>query len=347
LVARGEQVCVTTFDWPYGYSSEYPGTYELGEEFKDLRAEVELILLVHEDSLQGLGAWPLAQQALFREPITEAFRSAALRLKQERVRHELLTQSRVLALVPELSVRCFDGGVLLSEDGRIDVHELLSSYLRHARKRGVTVRLGAEVRGVSVDRGRCSGVVTDEGTIRAKLTVNAAGAWAEKISTLAGLTSVRLEPRRRTIITFAAPQGLDIAGWPFVISEADHLYFAPESGGLLLSPMDEEPFEPCDPQPDDLVIARALDRLAVLAPRLVPRSLGQKWSGLRTFTRDGVAVVGEDPIMPGFFWLAGQAGYGIETSGAVSQMAADLIVHGRTDLFDAAALSPARFVQSP
>jgi hypothetical protein len=68
LVARGEQVCVTTFDWPYGYSSEYTGTYELGEEFKDLRAEIELILRVHEDSLQGLGAWPLAQKALGLEP---------------------------------------------------------------------------------------------------------------------------------------------------------------------------------------------------------------------------------------------------------------------------------------
>jgi D-arginine dehydrogenase len=95
-----------------------------------------------------------------------------------------------------------------------------------------------------------------------------------------------------------------------------------------------------------VVIARALDRLGVLAPRLVPRALGRKWSGLRTFSPDGVVVVGEDPGRAGFFWLAGQAGYGIESSGAVGQIAADLIVQGRTDRFDAALLSPTRFFRT-
>jgi D-arginine dehydrogenase len=66
------------------------------------------------------------------------------------------------------------------------------------------------------------------------------------------------------------------SGWPFVISELDQLYFAPESGGLLLSPMDQEPMRPCDAQPDDTVIAGAIERLGRLAPHLVTPSLKRK-----------------------------------------------------------------------
>jgi glycine/D-amino acid oxidase-like deaminating enzyme len=100
---------------------------------------------------------------------------------------------------------------------------------------------------------------------------------------------------------------------------------------------------PCDAMPDEEIIAAGLERLRALAPALVPRVLGRRWGGLRTFSPDRVPVVGEDPALPGFFWLAGQGGCGIETSPAVGRIAADLITGGKTSLFDAAALSPARF----
>jgi len=287
-----------------------------------------------------------AIMVLFREPMPQVIRNSVANLEQLGVRLELLSVAAALAQVPELSADRVSGAVLLPDDGRIDVHELLSSYLRHARKRGVTIWLGAEVRGIRIDRGRCSGVITDEGEIGARWVVDAAGAWAGNVANLIGAAPIKLEPRRRTIITFVGPDGIDISRWPFVISDADHLYFAPESGGLLLSPMDEVPFEPCDPRPDDLIIAQAMQRLAALAPRLVPRSIQRKWAGLRTFSPDGVAVVGEDPMVKGFFWLAGQAGYGIETSPAIGQIAADLIVQGKTDLFDQAALASSRFFKS-
>jgi glycine/D-amino acid oxidase-like deaminating enzyme len=187
-------------------------------------------------------------------------------------------------------------------------------------------------------------VVTAEGEIHARWVVNAAGAWAGKLAALAGAAPIALVPHRRTIVTFAAP--VDVRGWPMVHSDDDRLYFAPESGGLLLSPMDEDPMEPCDARPDDEVIARGFARLAGLAPSLVPQTLRRKWSGLRTFAPDRVPVVGEDPRVRGFFWLAGQGGCGIETSGALGPIAADLLVEGTTERFDARALSPARFAAS-
>src|SRR5207237_6958412 len=152
---------------------------------------------------------------------------------------------------------------------------------------------------------------------------------------------IALVPHRRTIVVFDV--GVDVRGWPLVHSDQDQIYFAPESGGLKLSPMDEDAMEPCDVRPDDVVIVQGLERLRGLAPALVPRSIRRKWSGLRTFAPDRVPVVGEDPRVAGFFWLAGQGGCGIETSPIVGRIAADLIVDGRTERFDASLLAPNRF----
>src|SRR5262245_7946524 len=110
--------------------------------------------------------------------------------------------------------------------------------------------------------------------------------------------------------------------------------------------MDEEPMAPVDARPDELMIAETIARLTQLAPRLAPRALRRTWSGLRTFAPDRVLVVGEDPRLAGFFWLAGQGGCGIETSPAVGQVAADLLLDGKTERIDAALLSPARFTKS-
>jgi D-arginine dehydrogenase len=112
----------------------------------------------------------------------------------------------------------------------------------------------------------------------------------------------------------------------------------------MLSPMDEVPMEPCDPVPDDETIAAAIERLTRLAPALRPTTLKRRWSGLRTFSPDRVHVVGEDPALPGFFWLAGQGGCGIETSPVIGRVAADLIVDGATSAFDARLLAPERFI---
>src|SRR5262249_62037307 len=136
--------------------------------------------------------------------------------------------------------------------------------------------------------------------------VNGGGAWAGRVGALAGASPIALVPHRRTIVVFDV--GVDARGWPLVHSDEDRLYFAPESGGLKLSPMDEDAMEPCDARPDDLVIAEALERLRGLAPALVPHALRRKWSGLRTFAADGVPVVGEDLRVAGFFWLARQGG---------------------------------------
>jgi D-arginine dehydrogenase len=281
---------------------------------------------------------------LFREPLWSAFRQVLPDIEQAGTRVELLSQGDVLARVPVLAPDRFAGAALVPGDGAIDVHALLWAYLAHARRRGVEHRFGAEVRAIRVDGGRVAGVVTDEGEIAARWVVNAAGAWAARVGALAGAMPIALVPHRRTIVVFDV--GVDVRGWPLVHSDQDHIYFAPESGGLKLSPMDEDAIEPCDARPDDVVIAAGFERLRELAPALVPRTIRRKWSGLRTFAPDRVPVVGVDPRVAGFFWLAGQGGCGIETSPAMGALAADLLVDGRTSRFDAQLLTPDRFADA-
>ena len=283
---------------------------------------------------------------LYRRESLSQFDAAVETLRRDRIAFELLSSADAKERVPVLMLREPERAIVLTADGRIDVHELLTSYLRHARSRGAVIHTSSEVRELVVENGRCRGVVTDAGTLTARWMVDAAGACAGTIARLANAANIPLQPRRRTIVTFAPPSNISISGWPFLISEADQIYFAPESGGLMLSPMDQEPMAPCDAQPDDEVIAAAMERLLALAPALVPSSLKRKWAGLRTFSLDSIPVVGEDPRIAGFFWLAGQQGFGIESSPAIGQIAADLIARGATDRFDASILSPARFAAS-
>ena len=283
---------------------------------------------------------------LYRRAPVADFEATMTTLLRDGVEFESLSHAAAMAKVSALELNIGDRAILLTADGRIDVHELLSSYLRRARQGGADIRLQCEVQGLVVEGSRCRGVMTTGGRLSARWVVNAAGAWSGEIAKLAGAAPIRLEARRRTIVTFEPPAGLDVKNWPLVISDSDQIYFSPESTGLLMSPMDQTPTSACDAQPDDETIAAAIERLRMLAPALVPRTLRRRWAGLRTFSSDSIPVVGEDPHLRGFFWLAGQGGFGIESSPALGAIAADLLVAGKTQRVEASLLSPARFALS-
>ena len=185
---------------------------------------------------------------------------------------------------------------------------------------------------------------TPQGDFTAPVLVNAAGAWADSIATLAGVAPLGLSPLRRTIIAFDPPHGVDARAWPLVRSLANEFYFLPEGGHLLASPADETPSPPCDAQPEELDIATAAWRIEDVTTMQVRRVL-HKWAGLRTFTADRVPVAGFAADAPGFFWLVGQGGYGLQTAPAMAAATAALVVGTPWPeclSLDAAALSPLR-----
>lgn len=280
---------------------------------------------------------------MFEGSMWDFVQLAVPELRKEGATVGVLSQKEVLSIIPVVSAENFDGAVLMPKDGHLDVNELLWGYLRHAKGRGAQLNCREEVMGIRVDKGQVSSVITTVGEYRAPWVVDAAGAWAENIRKLVGRSPIQLTPYRRTIITFAAPDGMNVKDWPLASDYSHKFYFSPESTGLLASPMDEEPMGPCDARPDEIVVAQTIERMKQLTPRLVPKSINRKWAGLRTFAPDQVMVVGEDPSVKGFFWLSGQGGSGIETSPAVGQIACDLIMDGRTELMDVRPMSPERY----
>ncbi len=231
---------------------------------------------------------------------------------------------------------------------RLDAHALLQSNLRLLRNHGGELHGGTRVS--RIERIGSSWKVSSENgaVFTAPAIVNAAGSWADRIALLAGVQPVGLEPKRRTIITFDAPQGTNLDSLPFAKTIPDELYFAPESGRLFASPMDEVPSEPTDAQPDEYEVALAAHRMEERTTVTV-RQIHSKWAGLRTFTADRHPAVGFAPDAEGFFWLAGQGGFGLQTSPAIARIAASLIAGDPWPVRDITAeeLSPARFIRQP
>jgi len=256
---------------------------------------------------------------------------------------ERLDETGVHQLCPLLNDQAVHGIADL-RGVRIDPHALLQGNLRQVRRSGGDLITDARVAAIEHSSGVWS-VTTERGEKRsAPILINAAGAWADVVAVMAGVRPLGLEPKRRTIITFDAPTGTELDGLPFAKTVGDELYFAPESGRLFASPMDEVPSEPTDAQPDDYEIALAAFRMEERTSVKVER-IHSKWAGLRSFTPDRHPAVGFAADAHGFFWLAGQGGFGLQTSPAMARIAASLIAGTPWPVADVAPeqLSPVRF----
>ncbi|WP_417450937.1 NAD(P)/FAD-dependent oxidoreductase [Kordiimonas sp.] len=229
-------------------------------------------------------------------------------------------------LVPILHGEDMIGALIEDGSADIDVHGLHQGYLKQFRARGGVLQTGAEVLEMH-HSGDMWHVTTPEGIVRAATVVNAAGAWADHIGVIAGGREIGLMPKRRTAILVEPPAGVDPAPWPMVFDVDEGFYFKPDAGMLLISPCDETESPACDAQPEELDIAIAVDRV-MTATTLQVRRIAHSWAGLRSFVADRTPVAGFDPVLPNFFWLAGQGGYGIQTAPALAALSTGLILNG-------------------
>ena len=250
-------------------------------------------------------------------------REALLSFHNEVPSLQSLTPEQVRERVPVMLPGYLEGGLLDITGGDLDVDAILQGFLRRLRERGGKLYSGREVRGLSRANGLWK-VNTGDETLTAPLVVNAAGAWVDVIARLAGLGALGLQPKRRTAMLVDAPQRRDITDWPLMVNVQEEFYFKPDAGALLLSPADETPSHPCDARPAELDVALAVDRFETATGLEVPR-VTHRWAGLRTFAPDRTFVVGFDPRTEGFFWLAGQGGYGVQTSPGMAKLAAALL----------------------
>ncbi|WP_340108024.1 FAD-binding oxidoreductase [Pikeienuella sp. HZG-20] len=253
-----------------------------------------------------------------------------------------ISVDEALALAPYLRREGLVAAAYEADARDIDVDLLTGGFQRMMRAGDARLALNARVSGVSRSGGVWR-VTAGEETYEAPILVNAAGAWATGIAEMAGASPIRIQPKRRSGAIIPAPAEYDVSGWPVVMDARETWYAKPMGGKLMVSPADADPVEPFDAWPDDMVLAEGLDRFSRAANFEVTR-VERSWAGLRSFSPDGEPVIGFDAARSGFFWLAGQGGYGIQTAPALSALAADLIL-GRAPALAATApvFAPARF----
>jgi D-arginine dehydrogenase len=235
-----------------------------------------------------------------------------------------LTVRQACELVPVLRPEQLLGAVLDPAAADIDANALHQGFLRGIRKSGGHILCGQEV--VAVERQGDRWIVSaGDSTYRCAVLINAAGAWCDRIARLAGVTPVGLVPKRRSAFLFAPPAGVAVDHWPMFGALDETWYIKPSAGLLFGSPANADPVEPHDVQADELDIALGIHHIEEMTTLQIRRP-SSIWAGLRSFVADGDLVGGYDPAVPGFFWVAAQGGYGIQTAPAMSQCCAALVL---------------------
>ena len=235
-----------------------------------------------------------------------------------------LPREEALRQVPILRPEAVAAAALDDSGRDMEVAAILQGYLRLLRRAGAQVVLGAGELSLHRQAGQWT-VDSRAGRFQAPVLVNATGAWADVVARQAGARPVGLQPMRRTALTIPAPEGHDTRAWPMVIDVDETVYFKPDAGQFLLSPANEDPMDPCDVAPEELDVAIAVDRFQALTTHPV-RRIAHRWAGLRSFVADRSPVAGWDAQAEGFFWLAGQGGYGIQMAPALARAAAALVL---------------------
>lgn len=238
---------------------------------------------------------------------------------------QLLDSQQTCDLHPALRPEQVHGALYDPTAADIDTATLHQGYLKGIRHHGGEIHCNAEV--VAIQR-QAQGwqVETRNARYHARVLVNAAGAWCDHIARLAGVPPIGLQPKRRTAFLFSPPAEYDTRRWPIMMGLDESFYIKPDAGLLLGCPANADPVEPQDIQPEELDIALGIERIEQHTRLRITRPL-RAWAGLRSFVTDGGLVGGYDHHADGFFWIAAQGGYGIQTSAAMGQSCAALLLH--------------------
>jgi D-arginine dehydrogenase len=227
--------------------------------------------------------------------------------------------------VPVLRAERLAGATYEPDPTDIDVHALHQGFLTGIRHNGGEILTSAEVTAL-IRKDGVWHVETPRGTVATETLVNAAGAWCDEIARLAGVPAIGLMPKRRSAFTFAPPADTEsVFSWPVVVGADESFYFKPEAGMLLGSPANVDPAVPHDVRPEEIDIATGIHRIEE-ATTMTIRRPARTWAGLRSFVADGELVGGFDIAAPGFFWVAGQGGYGIQTAAAMGQACSAILL---------------------
>lgn len=309
------------FEETYGKAS----TIALNQASKDWHLDVN-----------GSRDLPRGMMLLGRKDDEQAFIDDFTAMKMHR-----LTSQEAVGFLPILNTEIVPQVGYHEDAWDVDTDAAVQRYIKMLRSNGGHVVTRAEVS--KIERTAQGWRVSAGKDYDTRQIVNAAGAWADQVAFMAGVTSLGLQPLRRSMARVAAPVGHDVSKWPMLFGPGERWYAKPDAGALLISPADEDPVAPMDAWADDMTLAEGIARYEEHVTEPVQRMIAN-WAGLRTFTPDRGLAIGASE-QEGFWWCAGQGGYGFQTAPAASQLLHDLVAGRASELGGETveALSPARF----
>ena len=254
-----------------------------------------------------------------------------------------ISMSEAVGMVPILNQNNVLRAAVRGTAQDIDTDMMVQNFARLLRDNGGQIETNHEVKSIK-KMSYGWRLDTDQGSFMAKILINAAGAWGDKVAEMANIPEIGLTPMRRSVARLLPPSNLDVKGWPVLFGPGERWYAKPDAGGLIISLAEETPSPPMDAWAHELDLAEALARYQDYVTAPVTRPVAS-WAGLRTFAPDRSLVLGPAQKDSSFIWAVGQGGYGFFTAPAASQFIADVAV-GKEPNFDSKTLSdlsPSRF----
>jgi sarcosine oxidase subunit beta len=253
----------------------------------------------------------------------------------------VISSAEAKQLFPDLITDHFDFAAYEPDSGYADATLTANSFLESAKRNGATLIQNCEVTAIRTAGGKVIGVSTDQGDFDAPIIINAAGAWAKHVASLAGI-EVPLETWTHDVAFLHRPPSLGKI--PAVIDDIINCYFRPEGGALILAAGEDESLrgEPPDAEdqtPTDTFLEKLIDQMVKRIPKIEESGLHSIHVGRDGITPDQRAIYSASGL-DGFYLACGLSGTGFKTSPAAGASLVELILDGAPKTVD---ITPFRF----
>ena len=252
---------------------------------------------------------------------------------------ETLTPQEAYNMFPMMSLDGVQGAAYTPTDGVIDPTGLTNALAAGAKMRGAKFLQDTNVERINLKDGVVHEVVTDKGTIRTEIVVNAAGQWGGEVGKMVGLFLPVVPMAHLYIIT----KPIEGIGHDFpTLRDPDLLvYWREEVGGLVTGGYERHP-EPfgLGGIPKDFkyqLLAPDWDRFAPLMENSIKRvpavetaEIIQLLNGPEGFTPDGEFLLGPTAVK-GFWVACAFCAHGLAGAGGIGKTMAEWIIDGQPE----------------
>jgi len=257
---------------------------------------------------------------------------------------EVISGADVKLLAPSFFTDDIEFAAYEPESGYADATLTANSFLTAAKERGAIYMQDCDVSGVEITGGKVTSVQTTRGDFSAPIIINAAGAWAGKVSDLFGVP-IPFGTWTHDVLHVRRPP--QIGEHPTVIDSSLSMYFRPDSGGLTLVALEDDSRLGESPDAELGYVAkgfadRAIDRICKRVPAMEEGSYHSSLVGRDSLTPDQRAIIGETDLQ-GYYLATGFSGTGFKLSPAVGLCVSELVLDGKANTVDISAFTPMRF----